>query len=155
MVCLKAPPLPLPQALTWNSSSLADYLAEASQLVKELDGLLASIKDAVGRSQGTLQQWQHDVMFERKEGRVLRHDELSSSVGDIVATRHAAVAGARDSWGAGALLLRCRQACVSFSLNTTCIFPPLQRVASRLPGTWRRLAPRSRRKRALTPGAGG
>jgi hypothetical protein len=46
----------------------------------------------VAQAEGILQQWQRDVMFERKEGRVARFEELSSSMNDIVASRHAAVA---------------------------------------------------------------
>ena len=82
------------QALTWNSGILDAYLSEATQLVKELDSQLLCIKDAVGQSQGILQQWQRDAMFERKEGRVAGFEELGSGVRDVIAARHAAVAGA-------------------------------------------------------------
>ena len=89
------------QALTWNSGILDAYLSEATQLVKDLDSLLLCIKDAVGQSQGILQQWQRDVMFERKEGRVAGFEELGSGMRDLVAARHAAVAGAHSRHGAG------------------------------------------------------
>lgn len=97
-----APPNPC-QALTWNSGSLDQYLAEATQMVKELDGLLAGIKAAVAASEAILQRWQRDVMFERKEGRVARYEELSAAMRDLIAARHAAVAGGSGRGCAGSV----------------------------------------------------
>lgn len=88
------PASPPSQALTWNSGSLDAYLAEATQLVREVDGLLRCIKDAVGQAQGILARWQHDVMFERKEGRVYGFEELGGAMRDLISTRHGAVTGA-------------------------------------------------------------
>lgn len=102
-------PRPLPsacpclQVLAWNSTDLDAYLTEAGRLVREVDGLLACIKGTVGQAQGILEQWQRDVMFERKEGRVSSHEELSGAMRDLIATRHAAVTGA------GCRLLRAGQ----------------------------------------------
>jgi len=88
---LTAPASPALQSVAWNSGGLDTYLAEAGQLVRELDGLLSCIKGTVTQSQGILQQWQRDVMFERKEGRVAGFEELGSSMRDLIASRHAAV----------------------------------------------------------------
>lgn len=49
-----------------------DYLFEAMQLVKEVDGVLKSIQDNVAKTRAILGQWQKDLMFDRKEGRVRR-----------------------------------------------------------------------------------
>lgn len=87
------------QSVAWNSGGLDTYLTEAGQLVRELDGLLSCIKGTVAQAQGILQQWQRDVMFERKEGRVARYEELSSTMRDLIASRHAAVTGALGSKG--------------------------------------------------------
>lgn len=62
-------PLPL-QVLNWNSHSVDDYLFEATQLVKDVDGMLKAIQDNVTKTRSILQQWQRDLMFDRKEGRV-------------------------------------------------------------------------------------
>lgn len=83
------------QVLTWNSNDLDDYVAEAIQLVKELDALLMYIKDAVGQTQGILQQWHHAVIFERKEGKTFTFDELNNTIQEFIIARHAAMAGAR------------------------------------------------------------
>jgi hypothetical protein len=49
---------------------MEDYLFEAMQLVKEVDGVLKAIQDNVAKTRGILQHWQRDLMFDRKEGRV-------------------------------------------------------------------------------------
>ena len=88
------PPPNALQSVAWNSDGLDAYLTEAGQLVRDLDGLLSCIKGTVAQAQGILQQWQRDVMFERREGRVARFEELSSSMRDLVASRHASIIGA-------------------------------------------------------------
>lgn len=108
---------PPPQALTWNSGSLDAFLAEASQLVRELDALLAAIKDAVAKSQGVLGRWQRELMFERKEGRVARFDELGASMRDLIATRHAAVAGG-ERLQLLAAVLGCLNCCLNCHLDS-------------------------------------
>lgn len=81
-------------------------------MVKELDGLLQSIKNAVGQSQGILLRWQHDVMFERKEGRVARYDELGAAMRDLIAARHTAVTGEwPDDLGGGSGVVGCLSWC--------------------------------------------
>ena len=86
-------PYPKPQVITWSSADLDAYLAEATQLVQDVDALLACVKNAVGQTQGILEQWCRDLMFERKEGRVAGIDELRSTMDDLIAARHAAVTG--------------------------------------------------------------
>ena len=153
--------------LTWNSTDLDAYLAEAGRLVRDVDGLLACIKGTVGQAQGILQQWQRDVMFERKEGRVSRHEELSGAMRDLILTRHAAVTGA-ECW-----LLRAGQRFAGPADCCACcpcirspaaaaaaphvehlLALPVQTAARRLPTTWRPSPARSRSTKAPQPGAG-
>lgn len=64
------PALASSQALNWNSLGMEDYLFEANKCVREVDDVLRSIQDHVSRTRAILAQWQHDLMFERKDGRV-------------------------------------------------------------------------------------
>ena len=58
------------QVLNWNSHNMDDFLFEAMQLVKEVDGVLKAIQDNVAKTRAILAQWQKDLMFDRKDGRV-------------------------------------------------------------------------------------
>lgn len=76
-----------------------EFLGEAGALVTRVDSVLSAVKDNVTSMRALLASWQRDLLFERKEGRVVGAEELASSMGELVVTRHDAVAkGGREIW---------------------------------------------------------
>jgi dynein heavy chain len=78
--------------LQWRAAPEVDaFLREASDLVRDLDGALTTLKDNVKRTGDALRVFERALMFERKEGKVYAPDELADAAAALMAQRHAEV----------------------------------------------------------------
>lgn len=65
------------QDLNWRSDTIDVYIREMMEAVKEVDSILATIKDNVNETVKILKSWEKNLMFERKV-----HCGLFSHCGD-------------------------------------------------------------------------
>ena len=101
--------------LKWNSSNLEIFLEYSTQQVKNLDLLLFRIKNAVKIPEAIFHQLEHSVMFDRKDGRAVSFQELSTIIQDHISRRHAAVSGKNSrillSWSLTLPIAGCTLTC--------------------------------------------
>ena len=65
--------------LSWNSHRIDDYIQEVLGQIRELDGVLSTIKGNVGKTKDILKRWEANPLFDRKDGKVYSVDDF----GDI------------------------------------------------------------------------
>lgn len=63
-------PFPLQQGLNWNAHHIDDYIGEATALVQDAAKSLGTLQRNTATVRAMLKQWQTELMFERKEGKV-------------------------------------------------------------------------------------
>ncbi|GBF97683.1 flagellar outer dynein arm heavy chain beta [Raphidocelis subcapitata] len=77
------------EELRWRSDAIDGFLRDALAAVRDLDGVLATLKDNVRRTQDVLRVFSQDrLMFERKEGRVYTAEELAEASAALLSARH-------------------------------------------------------------------
>jgi hypothetical protein len=54
------------EELAWRSEGIDAYICDAVELVRDLDGVLTTIKDNVGHIQELLHGFERSLMFDRK-----------------------------------------------------------------------------------------
>ena len=72
--------MPLVQGLNWNAHHLDNHIEEAMRLTRVVSETLAAIKGNVDHIEEALRRLLKAPMFERKEGKVRKHD-VSNSAG--------------------------------------------------------------------------
>eukprot|EP00878_Enallax_costatus_P014708 GHUV01015385.1.p1 GENE.GHUV01015385.1~~GHUV01015385.1.p1 ORF type:complete len:890 (+),score=327.73 GHUV01015385.1:1824-4493(+) len=76
------------EELVWANDGIDTYIKETLEIVKELDGILTTIKDNVANTLDLLRTFERNLMFDRKEGKVYTFDELSDSSASLISQRH-------------------------------------------------------------------
>lgn len=77
------------QELNWRSDSIDAYIRDATELIKDVDLVLTTVKENVKRTQEVLRVFEKSLMFERKEGKVYTYEELVDATKAVVSQRHA------------------------------------------------------------------
>ncbi|KAI8473051.1 MAG: flagellar outer dynein arm heavy chain beta [Monoraphidium minutum] len=77
------------EELRWRSEGIEPFIRDALEAVRDLDSVLATLKDNVRRTQEVLRAFERSLMFERKEGKVYSADELAEASAAVMGARHA------------------------------------------------------------------
>lgn len=60
-------------------------------MVKEVESVLITIKENVQETRQILKNWEMNLMFDRKEGRVYEFDDVNTSFNQLIQQRHSEI----------------------------------------------------------------